>query len=558
MIQETGERIYDNDYADFLFAYIGSGPINFPLDDATILIVAYVAVVYAPIQNMTDDIITRIGYNSIPSLSGLITQNSLDASGITRIRTIPSFNLRGQGVLIGILDTGIDYTNPIFCNADNTTRIAAIWDQTIINTVRQPGILYGTEYSREQINQALQSPTPYDIVPSRDEIGHGTMVAGIAAGNEVPEDNFYGVASEAVFVIVKLKPAKKYLKNFWKIPEDAICYQENDIITALDYLELTANKLGRPMSICIALGTSQNSHDNYSFINLVLTARAENLNFSITVAAGNEGLSQKHYYGTIESPDIPDRVELNVGENLSGFSMELWGDSPGLFSLDIKTPSGEYVPPIQTNTNRHFEITFIFDKTHISIDTRLVEIDTGDQLILLRFTNPTPGIWTFQIYGLGDLSKSFHIWLPITNFVSDNTYFIRSNPDTTLLSFGNASGPITATAYNTEDDSLYLHSGKGFTRAKKIKPDIASPGVNINVPAMNQTFLSASGTSIAAAYTAGAAALLMEWGIVEGNFPQMNTIDIKHLMIRGARRNLSLSYPNQDWGYGILDIYNVL
>lgn len=558
MPEETGERIYSNNYFDLIISYTKDISYLEQFPDSTYqLLVSNIAIVRVPNQQITDKTIANLGYRVIPTLNGIISDLALEVSGIKKTRNIPALNLRGQGVLIGIVDTGIDYTNPIFQYTDNTTKIAALWDQTIVDKNYVTNTYYGTEYTREQINQALQSSDPYEIVPSRDENGHGTMIAGIAAGNEVPEEKFSGVVPDAELVIVKLKPAKQNLKKFWRVPSDALCYQENDILFALEYLEITANKLGRPMSICLALGTSLGSHDNMSVMNTIVSLRAENLNFSITVAAGNEGNARRHFYGTIDPFKGYDTVELIVGPNESDFSMELWGDSPGLFGIDIKTPSGEYVSRILPRINENYELTFIFEKTHILIDYQIVESQSGDQVILFRFSDPAPGIWIFDVYGKGDLSLSFHIWLPMSGFISDKTYFISSDTYTTILSFGNADEPITVTAYNILDKSLYINTSKGYTRAENIKPDIAAPGVNIMSPDLNQGFIEVTGTSPAAALTAGVSAMILEWGIVKGNLPYITTSDIKIMMIRGARREADITYPNREWGYGILDVFNI-
>lgn len=558
MTTEKGDRIFSNDYADLLIEYLGNYEVFEKYNDATVQIIdGFNAIVRVPIGQISDNTISLLGYYTMPALSGLISHTSLEASGITRLRNIPNLNLRGQGVLIGILDTGIDYTNPIFINADNTTKIAALWDQTITDVNFSTNTYYGTEYTREQINLALKSENPYEIVPSRDEIGHGTMLAGIAAGNTVIESGFSGIVPDAELVVVKMKPAKPYLKEFWRIPQNAVCYQENDILFALEYLEQVAIKLNRPMSICVAVGTSLGSHDSTGTLPYNLSVRSENFNFAITAAAGNEGNSKRHYKGLINPSLGHDKVELNVGENEDGFSMELWGDSPGLFSFDIITPSGEYIQRIVPRKNETLDISFIFEPTRIIIDYQIVEHQSGDQLILLRFTNPSPGIWTFVVYGKGDLSLSFHIWLPIEGFISNNTYFIRSDPYTTILSTGNAAEVITVTAYNPDNDGLYLNASRGYTRTGDIKPDITAPGVNITSPTLDQGFAEVSGTSSAAAHTTGVAAMLLEWGIVKGNLPFMTTADVKILMIRGARRNIDITYPNKDWGYGLLDVFNI-
>ncbi len=558
MTSEDRNRIVSEDYADLLINYSGDQNALTQFVDATVHIIDFFnAVVHVPVSQITNNTIVQLGYSVMPSLFGLISQESLEASGIIRLRNIPNLDLLGTGVLIGFLDTGIDYTNPIFKNADNTTRIYSIWDQTIVSDQYPPSANYGTVYPREQINEALRSENPFEIVPSRDEIGHGTMIAGIAAGNAVPENQFAGVAPGSELIVVKLKQAKQYLRDFFIIPQGVPCYQENDILFALDYIFRIAIELNKPLALCVALGTSQGAHDGRGTLSSFLSLQAEDVGNGIVVAAGNEGNARRHYYGTINPTVGYDVVELSVGRGEIGFSMELWGDSPGVFSIDIQSPSGEYVPRIVPRLDETREISFIFEQTIIIIDYQIVESQSGDQLILLRFRNPAPGIWKFNVYGRGDIQVGFHIWLPMQGFISDNTFFVRSDPYTTILSLGNARSVITTTAYNTEDDSLYLNSSRGFTRVGDIKPEIAAPGVNVTSPTLDQGFSEATGTSVSAAHTAGVAALLLEWGIVRENQVSMNTVDMKIFLIRGARRELPIPYPNRDWGYGILDVYNV-
>jgi len=558
MTAEEREQIISNDYADLLVNYGGNESVFENYKNAIVQIINFFyAVVHIPIQQVTENIVLEFGYAVMPSLYGLISHASLEASGIDRLRNIPNLNLRGSGVLIGILDSGIDYTNPIFRNADNSTKIISIWDQTILSNNYPQKTYYGTEYSREQINEALQSEDPFTVVPSTDDLGHGTMIAGIAAGNEVPESDFFGVAPDAELVVVKLKQAKPYLMDFFRVPQGVPCYQENDIISAIDYVVNKAFSLNRPMAICIALGTSQGAHDGRGTLSSYLNLRADIPGIGITVAAGNEGSAGRHYYGTVDPVIGYDTVELNVGENETGFSMELWGDSPGVFSMDILSPSGEYVPRIIARLDENRDISFIFEQTTIRVDYQIIESQSGDQLILVRFRNPAPGIWRFRVYGGGDLLVGFNIWLPMENFISENTYFIRADPYTTILSLGNSRVPITVTAYNSENDSLYPQSSRGYNRLGIVKPDIASPGVNITSPTLSQTFGTVSGTSASAAYCTGVAAMLLEWAVVRRNQPMMNTMDMKIFMIRGARRNMEIEYPNRDWGYGILDVYNI-
>ncbi len=551
-------RIMSEDYADLLVNYNGDERVFQQFEDATVHIINFFdAVVHVPVIQINDNTIVRWGYSVMPTLYGMISRESLEASGVLRLRNVPGFNLRGRGVLVGIMDSGIDYTNPVFINADNTTKIVSIWDQTI-NDDHYPGqTFYGTEYGRDQINEALQSENPLEIVPSTDEIGHGTMLAGIAAGNEVPENNFYGVAPDAELVVVKLKPAKRYLKEFFLVPEDVTCYQENDLIFGLEYLATVAATLNRPIAICIGLGSSAGAHDGRGTLSRYLSLVAQRSGTSVIVAAGNEGNARRHYYGRVNPSTGYDTVELSVGEGEEGFSMELWGDSPGVFSVDIQSPSGEFVPRVIPVLDETRTISFIFEETVIVVDYQMVESQSSDQLILMRFRRPTEGIWKFNVYGRADLNAGFNIWLPMTGFISNNTFFIRSDPYTTIQSLGNSESPITITAYNSVDDSLYIAASRGYSRIGTVKPEIAAPGVNIVAPSIDQGFMEVTGTSAAAAHTTGIAALLLEWAVVMGRQRNMNSVDMKIFMIRGARRDIDITYPNRDWGYGILDVFNI-
>jgi subtilisin family serine protease len=558
MTEEERARITSNNYVDFLVNYNGNVRVFEQFPNATVHIMNdRFAVLYLPVTQLTARSIGQYGSSVIPAIYGLASERSLEASGITRLRRLPNFNLRGQGVLIGIIDTGIDYTNPVFLHEDGTSKIVSIWDQTIASDQPPQPYAYGAEYTAEQINQALGSETPLDIVPSMDLNGHGTMLAGIAAGSENSESNFSGVVPDAELVVVKLKEAKPTLRDFFVVPSDATAFQENDLMWAVQYVIGTARSIGRPLSICIGVGSSQGSHDGRGALSSLLSVGADFPGIVVTIAAGNEGNARRHFYSEIDSNIGYSNVELNVGEGEAGFSMEIWGTAPNTYSIDILSPTGEYIPRIAESLQVNREISFVFEDTTIQIDYQMVESSTGDQLILLRFRNPTQGIWRFQVYTRGDLRGAFHVWLPVNGFISSDTYFIQSDPYTTVTSPGNSVVPITITAYNPDNNNLYQRASRGYSRIGTIKPELAAPGVNIQAPTLEQGFTQMSGTSAAAAHTTGAAAMLLEWGIVRGNYPGIDSVEVKKFLIRGAQRNTNLTYPNRDWGYGIMDIYNV-
>lgn len=558
LAQDCKDRIMSEDYADFMFDF------GETLEDiASQFDVCYTginfdtAAVYMPVGQVPSNLIHMYGYGVFPNLYGLLDIAAIEASGITRVRNIPALNLLGSGVLIGVIDTGIEYTHDTFKNADGTSKIYAIWDQTIVSERGMPeGFQFGTEYKKEQINQALASENPLSVVPSTDENGHGTFLAGIAAGNRSEENDFSGVVPGAELVVVKLKPAKRWLKDFWKVPQDTLCYQKNDFMFAINYLVQTARNAGRPMAILVGIGTSQGAHDDRGALSRYLTTVAGMNGITVSIAGGNEGNSRHHCLGSVSGTGDFDTVELNVGRNVSGFSMEFWGSTPGTFSIDIISPSGESSSRILARLNETRIVRFIFEATIIYVDYQLVEAQSGEQLILVRFDSPTEGIWRFRVYASGGLALSYHVWLPITQFLNEETFFVNSNPYTTLTSPGNTIIPIVTTAYDHINQNLYINSSRGFMRTEGIAPSLTAPGVNVIGPALNNGYTTLSGTSISAAHMAGITAMFLEWGIVRNNYPNISTIEIRNLLIRGAKRAANLTYPNREWGYGIVDIFN--
>ncbi len=561
MMQDVKYKITSNDFFDILIRYNTDPDVLERYAKYSVHPINEVfAVIYLPVGELSSLILEEFGgYNSVPNYYVLSDEQSLEASGVNQLRRNPATNLRGKGVAIGIIDTGIDYTNPVFLNADGKTRILSIWDQTIdsdVNPIAHNPTYYGTEYTSEQINQALKNPDPFRIVPSTDEIGHGTMLAGIAAGSEDNANNFSGVAPDASLIIVKLKQMKNNLKDIYLIPQDRNCYQENDVIWGLQYVLYTARTQNLPLAICIGLGTSLGAHDNNGLLNLGVEATAEGPKIAISVTAGNEGGLNRHFFSELDPKIGFVDVDLNIGENEYGFTMELWGDPPMIYTMNILTPSGETQVIIAYRLMLTQTIRFIFDPTIIHINFVLVEPITGKQVIIVRFERPSSGIWRFKISGKGDIKGAFHIWLPAGNLISTNTYFLNANPNTTITSPGNCLSSITATAYNATTGTIFTNAGRGFSTSNIINPTLAAPGVNIQAPSLNHSFIRVTGTSAATAHITGLTALLLEWGVVNNNYPNIDTVGIKKFLMRGAKRSSILKYPNPDWGYGIVDIYN--
>ena len=498
-----------------------------------------------------------VGYYSIPKLYGLLDTTNMEASGVPEIQNQPVLALRGSGVLIGFVDTGIDYQNEVFLNPDGSSRIAAIWDQTIQEGEVPEGFLYGTEYTKEQIDQALGSENPLEIVPSVDNNGHGTFLAGIAAGNKKEDETFYGVAPESMIAMVKLKPAKRYLRDFFFIKEGADAYQENDIMAGLDYLRKLAERLDMPLVIGIGLGTNQGSHLGVAPIENLISQISSVIGNIVVTAAGNETGRGHHYDGTYRPEEEYNEVEIRVGENERGFSLEFWARAPEYYSIAIRSPSGEYTSRIVGGVTSTQVVDFVFENTRIYVDYRTVVQVSGAFLILMRFQAPTPGVWTIRIYNSLYIDGNYDMWLPMEQFISPDTVFLRPSPNSTLTIPATTANVIVTSAYNHVSGGIYVHSSRGYPLSNIIKPDLAAPGVDVYGPMPGNRFGRMTGTSVAAAHMVGAAALLLEWALVRGNREIITTGDAIAFFIRGATRRSGFVYPNREWGYGTLNVYQV-
>lgn len=518
------------------------------------------AVLHIPMDDLESPMnFSYYTYSAIPKLYSLLDTDSMEASGILPASRVPAFGNQGQGVLIGFVDTGIDYQNPLFRKADGSSRILGIWDQTLETGAPDPvngfQALYGTQYSKEEIDQALAAPDPLALVPSADENGHGTFLASVAAGGEDPDQDFTGAAPKASIAMVKLKPAKEYLRDFYLIREGADAYQENDIMMGVAYLLHLARRFSMPLVICLGLGTNQGSHVGKSPLGLYLDDINIYAGTAVITAAGNETGYGHHYRAVTRPEETLQTVELNVGEKDSGFSMEFWAQDVDIYRVGFISPTGEVVDPLPSSTEEENVIRFLVEQTEITVFSSIVNTATGSQMVFIRFKDPMPGIWNLTVSSALNVTGAFHIWLPSRGFISDTTYFLRPDPDTLVTGPGNSQYALTVSAYDHTTGGIYIHSSRGFSRSGQIKPELAAPGVNITGAGLRSSFVQRSGTSAAAAHAAGAAAILLHWGILERNDPFMNTSAIKTYLIRGAKRNPALTYPNREFGYGTLDLY---
>lgn len=494
------------------------------------------------------------GYSTIPKLYGLmqVGEETFDASPLSAMGNIrvqnPPLALQGSGVIMGFIDTGIRYQEDVFRREDGSTRIVSIWDQTIQTGEPPAGFQYGTEYRRADIDNALASENPAEIVPTTDVIGHGTRIASAAAGSLLNQGlNFRGAAPLADIAVVKLKGAKEYLRDYYLIDDQAVAFQENDIMEAVKYLQQMAVAFERPVVIVLGLGTNMGSHDGTSALDSYLNTVAGRRSRAVVVGGGNEGDKEHHY-----EHSMPSNVEIRVEKPMRGFCAELWGSLPDVYSIAIRSPGGEVTPVIDFRNGIDRRINFIFERTKIQISSVVVDKDSGDPMIFIRFADPTPGIWTVSVTSSARRMRGkglYHMWLPIEAFLEGSVTFLTPSPDVTLTEPANASQVITISAYNSYTDSWYAPSGRGFTRNGSIKPDLAAPGVGVST-ALGDT----DGSCMAAALAAGCVAQFLEWAVVDGNAYAVDSRGTKSYLIQGADRPDNVVYPDRQWGYGRINI----
>ncbi len=495
-------------------------------------------------------------YNSIPKCFTLLDMEAMNQAGIIQVQNYPNLELQGTGVLIGFIDTGIDYTNSIFRNLDGSTRIAAIWDQTIQGGDSPEGFLYGTEYTEAQINEALQMENPYDLVPSRDTISHGTFLASMAAGSANEENQFIGAAPDASLAVVKLKSAKQYLKDFYLIGTDEPCYQENDIMAGVVYLNQLAGRLELPLVICIALGTNQGSHSGSSPLANLLDIYGNISETAIVIGGGNEADQRHHFLGRLSMERDAVETEIRVAEGVSGFCMELWSEPFNIVKVALESPSGErsYSFPIRGNQMNSY--TFILEQTEVTVNYNVFAERLDAELVFIKIVEPAEGIWKLIVEPVLVTEGQFHIWLPIEEFLNEDVFFLESNADFTVTEPGSSLSAMTVGFYDGKNNSVAIQSGRGYTRSMRIKPEFVAPGVNVKGLAARGLFVERTGSSIAAGITAGAAALIMEWVVYRLRQRDIVSTQIRDLLILGTEKRPQETYPNREWGYGKLNVYN--
>ena len=436
-------------------------------------------IVYLP-EEKVPVIVKQLNLSTIemfPRVHGLLGKSALISSGILQVQQRPYLDMKGRGVLIGFIDTGINYTHNAFRYEDGTSKVAAIWDMT---AQHMPGgdVFIGREYSQAEINEALKSENPLDILPHRDIAGHGTFLASVAASRE--QTDYLGAAPDSEIIVVKLRKAKEfYLKRYNVPPEQENAYASTDILLGIKYLVNKAAKLKRPLAICVAVGTTLGSHDGVTVIEEFLSNLGRRPGIGVCVAAGNEANTKRHTQGKIAKTGDVVPVEIRVGENAPSATAYIWSLPQDSVYISVKSPTGEVVMRHVIFREESFSQKLVLEKSTVNINYFFPVGGSGNDLIELIIDHPTPGIWTINVHG-GIISDGvFHIWMPLTGFMSDQVEFITPTPNYTIVMPGTALGVITCGAYDHRNNSLYPASSWGPTRFPIISPELTAPGVNV-------------------------------------------------------------------------------
>lgn len=553
----------DENSAGYVVEYRGNfneqiSKIDYACGNTITNTLAIVSVNPANLNRLRKDVpaIIFIEFRSIFTLQDIAPSN---VDSISEIKKNPYLNLNGSNTLVGMIDTGIDYLNKEFINEDGTSRIYCIWDQTIPTSREE--LYIGNTYYNADINNAIKASTegkdPYSVVPSKDDEYHGTQMASIiGAKGYIPD--IEGIAPNCEFIIVKLLPSPSYQKHLKlnNIPPFPV-YNNSEVLSGVEFLRTTALKLKKPMVVFLGVGSPDGAHDGSSITSRYLSSIANQRGLILVAGTGNDGNTDSHVSGILSESNNSEKVELLIPRDMKNINFNIWVKKPNRVFTTIVAPSGERydfnLPGIQSYDTKKFYLT----NTTLTVTNYDPEYYTGHQVITLDFTDIKPGIWQILLTGKYIVDGRYDIWLPPSKSLPEGTKFLSPNPYTTLTIPSTSTRVISVSYYNSATNSLLASPGKGFTENNYLKPDIATSGINILATGKTGEISTVSGSCAATAVVVGTCSLLLQWSIVDNNDPAMYSIKMRSYLIYGADRPEIFKYPNEDLGFGFLNLYNI-
>lgn len=452
--------------------------------------------------------------------------------------------LTGEGILVGIVDSGVDYSHPDFRNEDGSTRILRLWDQSVAGNPPK-GYVSGTEYTKEEIDEALAlgETEGRRLVPSGDFSGHGTAVLGIAAGNGRASDGVNrGVAYRSDLLVVKMGN-----------PRENSFPRTTELMEGIDYLMRQSVKMRKPIVINISFGNNYGSHRGDSLLENYIDTVAAMGRTVIVTGTGNNG-SQPWHAGGILQQGKTEEIQLAVGAFEPTLNVQLWKDYEDEMEIYLESPSGERIGPLyerlgpQRHLLENIELLIYYGKPgpyQLSQEIYIDFIPEGNYV--------DSGVWKVLLSGKRVRSGQYFLWLPGGNVLNRGTGFYSPRAVGTLTIPSTAGKVISVGAYDSRQNAYADFSGRGSQFLPIRKPDLAAPGVSISAPVPGGGYATVTGTSFAAPFVSGSAALLMEWGIVKGNDPFLYGEKVKAYLRKGAQSVGGYEeYPNVEVGWGRL------
>ncbi|MCU9812276.1 bile acid germinant receptor pseudoprotease CspC [Paraclostridium sp. AKS81] len=485
--------------------------------------------------------------SSLINITNNITNGeSINSSiGGSYLETNPYLNVTGKGVLVAVIDSGVDYLHKDLIDENGISKILYLWDQENNSKTPPEGMIFGSEFTREEINTAIQNQ---DRSLSSDNTGTGTMACGIIAGQGNINREYRGVAKDADLIVVKLREYKGIYYD------DRISYIVTDFLAALTYVFKIAIKENKPLIINLTIG-------NMSAINIEASILetygiVDKSGIVIVSGAGNEGNTDIHYQGNINREDSYTDVIIQNGNN-KNLEIVIRGRGPDKLFLQIISPSGDVSQTIRyAPDDRIYRGRFYIEKTSYTVLNTFPWLRSGDQNIRINLTDIKPGIWTLRISPEFIIHGDFNVYLPNKSIIDPSTRFVDSTSSATITFIGLANPVITIGTYSDKTNSLWIGSSKGNLSGNKVRPDIIAPGVDIISTYNFDEYNTATGTGVSSSIVCGSLALIMEYLQEESRVPKLSlfTEPLRTYLMIGATRQEIYTYPNISQGYGIFNL----
>ncbi|MDU3335177.1 bile acid germinant receptor pseudoprotease CspC [Paraclostridium bifermentans] len=546
------------DEKSFFILYTGDIKKSFEENniDKYVILNDELAAIYVPLDFQAEilDTIRNIEWwqKSQPMTSLIEVNNNLSngesvlsAVGGDYVESNPYLNVSGENILVAVIDSGVDYLHKDLIDDNNSSKILYLWDQE--NNSKKPpeGMIFGSEFNREEINKAIQNQ---DNSLSKDNTGTGTMACGIIAGQGNINREYRGIARGVDLIVVKLR---EYKDVYY---EGKISYEMSDFLAALTYVFNISIKENKPLIVNFTVGTISSINIEAAIIESY--GILEKSGIVLVSGAGNEGNTDIHFAGTLKDVDSYRDVSIQNGNN-TNLDIVIRGKGPDKFFLQLISPSGDISQIIRyAPDDRIYRGRFYIEKTSYIVLNKFPWLESGDQRIEINLMDIKPGIWTLRLSPEFIIHGDFDVYLPNKALIDKTTRFTDSKSNATITKLGLASSVITIGTYNDKTNSLWIGSSKGNLSGSRVRPDIIAPGVDVISTFNYNEYNTATGTGVSSSIVCGSLALIMQYLEEESRVPKLSlfTEPLRTYLMIGATRQEIYTYPNISQGYGIFNL----